>query len=53
MKEPVLVDFVNWLQDRIVSFKEACLQVKHELKKSRGPEEIYIGATLMSNKSIM
>ena len=53
MKEPVPVDFVNWLQDRIVSFKEACLQVKHELKKNRGSEEIYIGATLMSNKSIL
>ena len=33
-KEPTLVDFENWLQDRILAFKEVYLPVKHELKKN-------------------
>ena len=53
MKEPILVYFVNWLQDRILVFKEAYLPVKHELKKNRGLEEKYVGITLMSNENVL
>ena len=34
VKEPTLVDFENWLQDRILAFKEAYLPVQHELKNN-------------------
>ena len=52
-KEPTLVEFENWLQDRILAFKEAYLPVKHELKKNQDTEEKYGGTTLMSNKCIL
>ena len=52
-KEPTLVDFENWLQDRILAFKEAYLPVKHELKKNRDTDEKYVGTTLTSNKCIL
>ena len=53
VKEPTLVDFENWLQDRILAFKEAYLPVKHELKKHRDTDEKCIGKTFTSNKCIL
>ena len=52
-KEPTLVEIENWLQDRILAFKETYLPVKHELKKNRDTEERYVGTTLTSNKCIL
>ena len=53
VKEPTLVDFENWLQDRILAFKEAYLPVKHELKKNRDTDEKHVGTNLTSNKCIL
>ena len=52
-KEPTLVEFENWLQDRILAFKEAYLPVKHEWKKNQDTEERYVGTTLTSNECII
>ena len=53
VKEPTLVDFENWLQDRILAFKEAYLPVKHELKKNQDTDEKYVGTISTSNKCIL
>ena len=53
MTEPTIVEFENWLQNRILAFKEAYLPVKHELKKNWDTEEKHVGTTLMSNKCIL
>ena len=53
VKEPTLVDFENWLQDRILAFKEPYLPVKHELNKNRDTDEKYVSPTLTSNKCVL
>ena len=52
-KKKTLVDFENWLQDRILAFKEVYLPVKHELKKNWDTDEKYVGTTLTGNKCIL
>ena len=52
-KEPTLIDFEKWFQDRILAFKEAYLPVKNEPKKNRDTEEKYVGTTLTFNKCIL
>ena len=54
ISEPTLVEFENWLKDRMLAFnKEAYLPVKHEMKKNQDIEEKCVGTTLMDNEFVL
>ena len=54
ISEPTLVEFENWLKDRMLAFnKEAYPPVKHEMKKNQDIEEKYVGTTLMDNEFVL